>query len=145
TMTQATREKRQYKKSRKTDTNPRQPGATVSNARNFKRFLVGAEVPERISCWNHQIFCVNWGCFISPQGSHALCNGKIRQPDWGSNRRRHEDVSFSWGGIVLRGGAGAISARGADLSKQADPLHPALRSRRHHRHRRPPSRVSPDP
>src|SRR5262249_40707704 len=43
----------------------------------------GAGLLERISYWNRQIFCVNWGCFISPQGSHALCDGKIvRQPDW---------------------------------------------------------------
>src|SRR5262249_60606749 len=37
----------------------------------------GAGLAEGISYWNQQIFYVNWGCFISPQGSHALCNGKI--------------------------------------------------------------------
>src|SRR5262245_42353740 len=67
----------QDQKSREADTNPRQPGATVRNAKNCKGFHAGAGLAERISYWNHQIFCVNWGCFISPQGSHALCNGKI--------------------------------------------------------------------
>jgi hypothetical protein len=57
---------------------PRQPGVTLKNATNCKKFLAGAGLLEGISYWNHQIFCVNWGCFISPQGSHALCNGKIR-------------------------------------------------------------------
>jgi len=39
---------------------------------------------RNISYWNHQIFCVNWSCFISPQGSHALCDGKmVRLPDLG--------------------------------------------------------------
>ena len=33
------------------------------------------EAVERISYWNCQIFCVNWPCFISPQGSHALWDG----------------------------------------------------------------------
>jgi len=46
--------------------------------------------------WNHQIFCVNWRCFISPQGGHASCNGKIvRQPHGGSSRRRHEGGDMS--------------------------------------------------
>jgi hypothetical protein len=57
----------------------------------------GAEPLERISYWNRQIFCVNWGCFISPQGSHALCNDKIVARLGGSSRRRHEDVSFCFG------------------------------------------------
>src|SRR5215831_13244845 len=66
-----------------------------------------------IKYWNHRIFCVDWSCFISPQRSHALWDGKIvRRPDWESSRRRNEHVSFCFGGVVLLGGAGAISALG---------------------------------
>src|SRR5215471_11500859 len=56
---------------------PRHPSVTLRNARNCKRFLAGAELLGRISSWNHQIFCVDSSCFISPQGSHALWDGKI--------------------------------------------------------------------
>src|SRR5262249_37745403 len=84
---------------------------TFRNAINCKKFLAGVGPFERISCWNHQIFCVNWRCFISPQGSHALCNGKILgQPDGRSSRRTHGDVSVSCGGRVLFNPARALPA-----------------------------------
>jgi hypothetical protein len=50
---------------------------TVRNARNCKRFPTPPGCSGTIRYWNHRIFCVNWSCFISPQGSHALCDGKI--------------------------------------------------------------------
>src|SRR5262249_59829209 len=43
-------------KSREADTTPRQPSATLGNARNCKRFLAGAGLLERINYWNHRIF-----------------------------------------------------------------------------------------
>ncbi len=57
----------------------RQPSVTVRNARNCKRFPTaqGCSGTGTIRYWNHRIFCVNWSCFISPQGSHALWDGKI--------------------------------------------------------------------
>ena len=92
---------------------PRQPSVTVGNARNRKRFPGGTGLLRVISYWNHQIFCVDWSGFISPQGSHALWDGKIvRQRGWESSRRRHEDASFCFGRGVLLGSAGAVSARG---------------------------------
>src|SRR5215831_11531537 len=67
THARGSRDQEQDQKSREADTNPRQPGATVSNARNCKRFLASlgllertsAGLLERITYWNRQIFCVN--------------------------------------------------------------------------------------
>src|SRR5215831_1037433 len=62
---------------------PRQPSVTVRNARNSKRFPGSTGLLNKR---NHRIFCVDWSCFISPQGSHALWDGKIvRRPDRGSS------------------------------------------------------------
>src|SRR5262244_2031949 len=74
------RDQAQNQKSREADTNPRQPSVTLRNARHCKRFLAGAGLLGRISSWNHQIFCVDSSWFISPQGSHALWDGKIVRP-----------------------------------------------------------------
>src|SRR5262245_24024947 len=49
THARGSRDQEQDQKSREADTNPRQPGATVSNARNCKRFLASVGLLERTS------------------------------------------------------------------------------------------------
>ena len=49
THARGSRDQAQDQKSREADTNPRQPGATVSNARNCKRFLASVGLLERTS------------------------------------------------------------------------------------------------
>src|SRR5262249_14191607 len=76
-----------------------------------------------------------------PKTSPRVLRRKFRRSknwsrDWESSRRRNEYVSLCIGGVDLRSRPRAAYAAGAGLSQQADPLHPALRSRRHHRHRR---------
>ena len=62
----------------------RQPGVTVSNGTLAKSSTPRGGPARNISHWNHLVFCADSSCFISPQGSHALCDGKIvRQPELG--------------------------------------------------------------